>query len=195
MQLGKTFLQAMIVSSLFLCISSARAAADHRAPPGSGEVATYELSPAAAYYEGCVGACKCPVKMAGMKGSFRLSRLAPEGSAIRWRLDDLSWAVVAPGGGVLHRISGTGTYRIDNTSGMHRLVLDIRMDDREEVRLDSGDVPGGARFPAISIPVDQGAACRDVWMDIDARPYPRKDQALRGSMPRPYISPVSSCSR
>lgn len=125
----------------------------------------YELLPGSTYQEGCVGRCKCPIRMASLSGTFVLTRKS--GSPSEFDISGIQWSAGGVGGKALHSISGGGTYQ--KAAGTHRLTLDLSIDG-SQAGFDTGFVPGGADFPNIKINADQGGKCLNRWVDIIAAP-------------------------
>ena len=132
----------------------------------------YRLSPSSTYQEGCVGPCMCPVSMIGkIKGTFKLVQLTPTPLFTRYRVAKISWAVINPNKEVVHMIRGHGIYQLGGEIAlMQQLILDLSIDGADPVFFDSGLVPVESAFPNISISVDRGTRCYDIWLDINARP-------------------------
>jgi hypothetical protein len=132
----------------------------------------YRLSPGSTYQEGCVGPCMCPVSMIGkIKGTFTLVQLTPTPLFTRYRVAKISWAVINPNKEVVHMIRGHGIYQLGGEIAlMQQLILDLSIDGADPVFFDSGLVPVESAFPNISISVDRGTKCYDIWLDINARP-------------------------
>ncbi|OGP87610.1 MAG: hypothetical protein A2156_14690 [Deltaproteobacteria bacterium RBG_16_48_10] len=133
---------------------------------------TYQLTSESTYHEGCVSPCECPVMIGGeIQGSFDLV----ETSADKWfkyyDVERINWVVVNASGQVVHRINGKGSYKVGGDFALtHEMLLTLRIGGQTPTVFSSGLVPGGGEFPAVSITVDKGAACYDVWMDIVAKP-------------------------
>jgi hypothetical protein len=132
---------------------------------------TYQLTSESSYYEGCVSPCMCPVMIGGeIQGSFDLV----EASADQWfkyyDVEAINWVVVNDSEQVIHKINGSGTYKVGGDFALtHEMILTLEIDSQPPVVFSSGLVPGGGDFPVIFITVDKGTLCYDVWMDIVAR--------------------------
>jgi hypothetical protein len=88
----------------------------------------------------------------------------------RYAVTKVSWSVINSEG-VIHRIRGNGIYEIGGEVGLtQQMTLFLSIDGRQQVTVDSGFVPVESRFPDISIKVDLGRECPDVWMTIEANP-------------------------
>jgi hypothetical protein len=130
----------------------------------------YTLTPGTTYQEGCFGPCLCPVGISdGVTGTFTLVPEGSDQSFTSYHLDEISWTVIGLSGETVYKITGQGIYRLGGVPIMHQLTLDISVNGAEAVHLDSGLVPGGADFPAISINVAHGA-CFGFRMAIGAAP-------------------------
>jgi hypothetical protein len=153
-------LAVMVMVSVGLVCATAKAAV------------VYRLSPGSTYQEGCVAPCMCPVSMIGkIKGTFKLVQLTPTPLFTRYRVVKISWVVMNPNKEVVHMIRGHGIYQLGGeTALMQQLILDLSIDGADPVFFDSGLVPVESAFPNISISVDRGTKCYDIWLDINARP-------------------------
>jgi hypothetical protein len=133
----------------------------------------HKLKPGTTFQEGCVPPCLCPVLISEeVIGTFTLVQERSIPLYARYRLDNISWTITDPNGEVLHTITGQGTYRLGGKKfrAVHQLILDIGIDGTDTQHLDSGLIPGGGEFPTISISVNRGTSCYDIWMDIKAAP-------------------------
>ncbi len=122
------------------------------------------------YTEGCVPPCDCPTWMGKLRGRFSL---APGGSDPLFRyydIEEIRWIVIGFEG-IMHRITGRGTYKIGGEVAlMHQMELDLIIDGGEPEHLESGLVQGGADFPRrISISMARGTLCYDISIDLRAR--------------------------
>ncbi|HET6516018.1 MAG TPA: hypothetical protein VFG09_12715 [Thermodesulfovibrionales bacterium] len=139
----------------------------------AGENALYDLLPGATFQEGCTGPCLCPVMLAAdMSGTFRLVRLSPDGSFSRYLMCEISWAARNSFAGVTSLITGQGIYRFQSepADGMQQLTLDLSIDGNAPQHFDSGLVPATSQFPAISLSLDEGSKCFNIWLVINAAP-------------------------
>lgn len=130
----------------------------------------YQLASASTSQEGCVGPCLCPVTIGRqLSGTFNLVQLNPSPPFDRYSLDDISWTVTSPDGTLIHTITGFGIYqRGGELYRMHQLVLELSIDKGDLMLFDSGLVPDDSEFPAISISVDLGSTCYDIFLNIVA---------------------------
>jgi hypothetical protein len=130
----------------------------------------YRLSPGSTFQEGCVGPCLCPVGLAeAVTGTFLLVPAGADPLFTNYKLDEISWTALDPNGGITHKITGRGTYRVGGEFALtHQLVLDISIDGANPQHLDSNLIPGGSEFPLIDIAVSRQTPCFDIWMDIKA---------------------------
>ena len=154
-----------VVFSVFMICGTAAAAA-----------VTYELSPSSTFEQGCAGSCKCPVVIVGqIKGTFELTPLRPNPLFSQYRVTNILWNVVDRRGQVVHKITGSGIYQVSDDSTqstptrLHQLILDLKI-DRALMFFDSGLIPDESKFPNISITVDRGTECYDIWLDLVANP-------------------------
>lgn len=131
----------------------------------------YDLKSGSMYHEGCVDPCLCPVASNEVHGTFSLIQLSPTPLFTRYSVTDISWTVVNSSGGVVHKITGQGTYQIGGEVAVtQQLTLDLSIDGGTTITLDSGLVPEQSAFPNILITVNEGLKCTDIWIDINASP-------------------------
>jgi hypothetical protein len=136
----------------------------------SPQEALYRLN-ADSYYEyGCHGACECPVVInQPLKGTFRLTRLAPDPLFDHYAVTDVVWTAAG------RDMTGTGTYEIGGEVALQQeMVLDLDIAGTSR-HLDSGKVIVQAQWPRIVITVNNEAVsplCYDTVMYIDASPLP-----------------------
>ncbi len=132
----------------------------------------YLLASSSTYQEGCVSPCLCPITIGRqILGAFKLIQLNSSPAFDRYSLDDISWTVASPDGTVMHTITGFGIYQTGGDfAKTHRLVLELSIDNSDLMHFDSGLVPDSFQFPAISISVDRGSTCYDIFMNIVASP-------------------------
>lgn len=131
----------------------------------------YELAPGSNFFQGCVGPCMCPVQDVGqIEGTFDLVPIHPTPLFTRYAMTEIHWTVI-DSEGIIHRIRGNGIYEIGGEALlMQQMTLFLSIDRRQPVIFDSGLVPATSRFPHISIEVDRGSKCYDLWMIIEADP-------------------------
>lgn len=138
----------------------------------TADTTTYKLASSSTYQEGCVSPCMCPITIGlQITGTFDLIQLNPDPLFSRFSLDDIHWTVIGADDAVLHTITGFGIYKVGGEfAAMHQLVLEISIDKGDLVHFDSGLVPDSSQFPAISISLDRGTVCYDVFLKISAKP-------------------------
>ena len=133
---------------------------------------TYQLTSGSTYHGGCVSPCLCPVMIGeGIQGSFNLVKTNEDQWFKYYDVEQINWVVVNSSGKVVLTISGEGSYKVGGDFALtHKMQLTLRIDDQAPAVFSSGLVPGGGEFPEISITIDKGTACYDIWMDIAAKP-------------------------
>jgi len=169
----------MIVGLILICgIAGATSPEASAAPPmaeGLSDVPAigifYELTSDSSFFQGCVGPCMCPVQGVGqIEGTFDLVSITPTPLFTRYAMTKIHWTVINSDR-IIHRITGSGIYQIGGeVSLMQQMTLFLSIDGKNPVSFDSGLVPGKSSFPDISIEVDLGKQCYDVWMTIGAEP-------------------------
>ena len=141
---------------------------------GASDAATiYRLNPASNYEQGCFGPCMCPILLGtGVRGTFVLTSTGFDGLFNTYAVTDVNW-IVASGDQEL-RVTGSGTYKVGGEFAVQQeLALDLKIGDSEVQRFDSGLVPGGGKFPEISVTISMsGQVCFDTVFLVDASPVP-----------------------
>jgi hypothetical protein len=132
---------------------------------------SYELAPGSAFFQGCVGRCMCPVQEVGqIEGTFDLVPMKPTPLFTRYSMTKIDWTVVNSAQ-TIHRITGSGIYEIGGRASLkQQMTLFLSIDGKQPVTFDSGLVPITSPFPNISIEVDLGKKCYDLWITIEAEP-------------------------
>lgn len=131
----------------------------------------YELTSDSSFFQGCVGPCICPVQEVGqIEGTFDLVLMTPSSLFTRYAMTKIHWTRINSEQ-VIRRITGNGTYQIGGqVSLMQQMTQFLSVDGKSPVTFDSGLVPVKSPFPDISIEVDLGKQCHDLWMNIGAEP-------------------------
>ncbi len=132
----------------------------------------YTLAPDTTFQEGCVGPCLCPVMLSEVvTGTFILVPAGTDPLFTHYNLAEISWTALDSNGGIAHRITGQGTYKVGGEVAIEQqLTLDLNIDGNGSQHFDSGLVPGGSEFPSLSISVSRGTSCFNIWIDIKASP-------------------------
>jgi len=141
---------------------------------GASDAATiYRLNPASNYEQGCFGPCMCPILVGtDVRGTFVLTSTGFDGLFNTYAVTDVNW-IVASGDQEL-RVTGSGTYKVGGEFAVQQeLALDLKIGDSEVQRFDSGLVPGGGKFPDISVTISiSGQVCFDTVFLVAASPVP-----------------------
>ncbi len=132
----------------------------------------YTLTPSSTLQEGCVGPCMCPVRLPEvLTGTFLLVPAGSDPLFTNYQLKEISWTTLDSNGGIIHKITGQGTYKLGGEVALtQELALDLTIDGGNPRHFDSGQVTGGSEFPSLSISVTQGGLCYKISMDIKASP-------------------------
>lgn len=133
----------------------------------------YTLTPGSSFQEGCVAPCMCPVRLPEvLTGTFLLVPAGSDPLFTNYNLDEISWTAFDSNGGIIHKITGQGTYKLGGEVAlMQQLTLDLSIDGGSSQHFDSGQVAGGSEFPSLSISsVSHGTSCYKVSIDIKASP-------------------------
>jgi hypothetical protein len=115
----------------------------------------------------------CPVmEMGAVRGTFRLTPYA--GNAFQfYSVSDVRWAVDFSSVPGVHRIVGSGIYKVSLDAGTrtHQMILDLAIDQNVTQHFDSGLVPMTSPLPKIDITVSlNGGVCQDTVITLRARP-------------------------
>ena len=140
----------------------------------------YDLLPGSSFQEGCAPPCMCPVMMSdNVQGTFGLMAAGPGPIPLdspqfnTYSLTGISWTVFDQTGKKVHKITGDGTYRYETVGNgvvRQQLTLNISIDGKAPVFLDSGLVVGFSQFPDIAVSLRRGTTCFEISMDIVAAP-------------------------
>lgn len=156
----------------------------------------YTLAPGSIFQEGCIAPCMCPVRLPEVvTGIFLLTPAGSDPLFTHYSLDEISWTTFDSKGGIVHKITGKGTYRFGGEVALtQQIILDLNIDGGGTQHFDSGQVAGGSEFPSISISVSLGTFCYNVSMNIKASPEkndsfiahlenPTNGQRVSGNLP------------
>jgi hypothetical protein len=110
-------------------------------------------------------------------GTLRLTPAPPEPGFAVYDVTDLNWLVK----GQQYWVTGSGTYRIGGQPLMHRLTLDLKVDDRVVEHYDSGLTPVGTNDGTISITISKNnMVCHDTVFNVTMRPLVAQEIASYG---------------
>jgi len=172
----------MVTAAVLLVVLTPRAAAAQGTAPASTR---YVLEDASLFATGCFDLCACPVLESPLKGTFVLTRLAPDPLFEHYQVSDVNWIAQQPGGPVA--ITGSGSYRVGGEFAVqHQMTLDLVVGGHAPKLFDSGLVLGGGEFPRILIKVrvHLTPACMDTVITLRALP------AVAGADPGPRGLPA-----
>jgi hypothetical protein len=135
----------------------------------------YRLAPESAFEEGCFDPCMCIAHYSDrLLGTMTLTPGVPEPGFTVYDVRQVNWLVPQ----LEHWVTGSGTYRIGGQPLVHRLVLDLEVDDRGVQRFDSGLVPVTSPLPEIAIMVSMNnLVCHDTVFRLVARPVSPREIA------------------
>jgi hypothetical protein len=134
----------------------------------------YRLERTSTFARGCFPPCMCPVLETNpIAGTFRLSLVTVgdvfdfyEVTGVRWKLQRSNGEVV--------EVTGSGTYAVSTIIDQQRMELTLVVGNESPTVYRSGDVPGGAAFPGIALPISiNGGFCHDTEIDVRAKPARR----------------------
>ncbi len=155
------FLLPAILAGALPALANAQATSD---------AVPYNLTDLSYFSIGCFGPCDCAVMPFPLSGSFYLRQIDTGPLYTSYAVEDLNGAISR--GGKLVRVTGGGQYRIGGEVAlMHELHLDLVIGGDYPQSFDSGFVPGGSDFPAITITTPaHGFACYDTVIEFRAKP-------------------------
>lgn len=157
----------VVAAVLLVALSPRAAAAQGPAPPAT----RYVLEDASLFEAGCFDLCACPVRQSPLKGSFVLTRLAPDPMFEHYQVSEVDLIAQEPNGPVA--ITGSGSYRVGGEFAVqHQLTLDLALGSAAPQLFDSGLILGGGEFPRIAIQVrlHLSPACTDTLLTVRASP-------------------------
>src|SRR5262245_25625264 len=134
----------------------------------------YRLERSSTIQSGCFAPCMCPVQENyPLTGTFRLSLISVgnvfdfyEVTGVRFKYRRANAEVV--------EITGSGTYAVSTIADLQRMDLTLVVGSNPPTSYHSDEVPGGAAFPRISVPVSiNGGVCHDTVITINAKPARR----------------------
>jgi hypothetical protein len=134
----------------------------------------YRLEPTSTFKKGCFAPCMCPMQESSvLKGTFVLSLVSVgnmtdfyDVTGIRFKFQRSTGEVVT--------VTGSGTYAVSTIADTQRMDLTLTIGTDPPIVVHSGQVPGGAAFPRIALPVSiNGIFCNDTVLDIKSKPARR----------------------
>lgn len=134
----------------------------------------YRLDRTSTIERGCFPPCMCPMlETIPLTGTFRLSLISVgnvfdfyEVTGVRFKFESAA--------GEVTEITGSGTYAVSTIADLQRMNLTLVVGAEEPTDYHSDEVPGGAAFPKIRIPVSiNGGFCHDTVLTLHARPARR----------------------
>ena len=98
---------SLVMAAVLLVALTPRAAAAQGPAPASTR---YVLGDASLFEAGCFDLCACPVRQSPLKGTFVLTRLAPDPLFEHYQVSEVDLIAQEPNGPVA--ITGSGSYRV-----------------------------------------------------------------------------------
>lgn len=134
----------------------------------------YRLERTSTFKKGCFEPCMCPMQeTALLKGTFRLTLITVGNVHDFYEVTGVRFKVQRSNGEVIE-ITGSGTYAVSTIADNQRMDLTLVVGNDPPTAFHSGDVPGGAAFPRIALPVSiNGMFCLDTVLDLRAKPARR----------------------
>jgi len=160
-------LKALVVAAVVLA-----------AAPASAQVleqpTLYRLGPVSTFERGCFNPCDCPSgERVRVSGTFRLALVTVGNVFDFYEVTGVRWKVHRSNGEIIE-ITGSGTYAVSTIIDQQRLELTLTVGTDPPTVHRSGDVPGGAAFPKIVLPISiNGGVCFDTVIAVDAKPARR----------------------
>jgi len=182
---GRGPIRLFLLSALLAVALPALASAQTGSDP-----VPYTLTEISNFDIGCFGPCDCAVMFFPLSGSFYLRKLDTDPLYTYYAVENLSGAFSRDGKFV--SVTGGGQYRIGGEVALtHQLHLDLVIGRDYAQSFDSGLVPGGSDFPAITISTAaHGFACYDTVIDFRAKPatagVPESGPASLLAVPNPF---------
>ena len=134
----------------------------------------YRLEWTSTFKRGCFPPCMCPMlESAPVVGTFRLTLVSVgnvfdfyEVTGVRLKVQRVTGEVVP--------VTGSGTYAVSTIADLQRMDLTLEVGSEPPTIYRSDDVPGGAAFPKIGVPISiNGGFCHDTEIDVHAKPARR----------------------
>jgi len=134
----------------------------------------YRLERTSVLKRGCFPPCMCPMlESVPLVGTFRLALVTVgnvfdfyEVTGVRFKFQRADGEVV--------EVTGSGTYAVSTIADLQRMELTLVVGNEPPTLYRSDDVPGGAAFPRIAVPISiNGGYCHDTEIDLHARPARR----------------------
>jgi hypothetical protein len=134
----------------------------------------YRLERTSTLKTGCFPPCMCPMLEPGpVVGTFRLALITVGNVFDFYEVTGVRFKFQRAAGDVVE-ITGSGTYAVSTITDLQRMELTLVVGSEPPTIYRSGDVPGGAAFPKIALPISiNGGFCRDTEIDLRARPARR----------------------
>jgi hypothetical protein len=142
-------------------------------PVPADQVQPYRLTDQATHQEGCFPPCRCALfPKQRVAGTFALVELRQNPLFTEYAVVNVDWRKPPLDGGEDVRITGTGVYRIGGEFAVtERLILNLKLDDNDLTRFDSGLVVGGSKFPSLDVVASvNGLYCYDQVIEVRAKP-------------------------
>ena len=166
-------LSAIILAAFCSGIGANSNLAANEIAPASPRI--FRLGESSTFQEGCFPPCLCPILASvNVRGTLKLTPVGFDGSFQLFAVEEVNWTVQL--GDPERRITGSGTYRIElsesSVQPLHRLQLDLTVDDEETEHFDSGLVAAtDDRNIAITISIND-MFCWDRVIVVNAAPVP-----------------------
>ena len=184
----------ILAASLLLLLALSRSAHGQVSDP-----LQYKLYPGSYFEYGCFGPCACPVAVSDpLRGSFTFYRTSIDPLFTRFVITNIDWTYTFGDSGTATartvHLAGHGTYEIGGEVALtQRMSLNLSSNGALEQKFDSGVVPVGADFPAISIDVHaRTGACLDSILHVLTAPLgfatigpPAAARLIERAMPNP----------
>ncbi|MEM7164209.1 MAG: hypothetical protein AAF581_02025 [Planctomycetota bacterium] len=137
---------------------------------------TYELAAPSVFSTGCHGpsTCHCFVQVVGsVQGTFQLLELSSPLAPVRdFAVDSIQWSILSSTAPLVTAVTGSGTYQIDVTTGMHQMTVNLVINGISQQFTTTSNVAGGANI-GTALTVDIFSQLNDCVYDgflIEATP-------------------------
>jgi hypothetical protein len=116
----------------------------------------------------------CPaMESSSIGGTLRLELITVGDVFDFYEVSGIRFKFQRPSGDVVE-VTGSGTYAVSTIADLQRMDVTLVVGNALPTNYHSGDVPGGAAFPRIAVPISiNGGYCHDTVITINAKPARR----------------------
>jgi hypothetical protein len=134
----------------------------------------YRLERTSTIARGCFPPCMCPsMETSSVAGTFRLELITVGNVFDFYEVTGIRFKFKRPTGEIVE-VEGSGTYAVSTIADLQRMDVTLTVGSDPPTAYHSDDVPGGAAFPRIAVPVSiNGGFCIDTVITVNAKPARR----------------------